>query len=50
MVDADADDHFGMKNVSDVLKHKIAGRNTHPYDIHEILVFFQNLDPGYVLI
>lgn len=48
--DIDLDDHDGIKHASDVLKHKITGKDTDPYDIHEILVFFQHLDPGYRLI
>lgn len=47
--DIDIDDHQGIEHAADVLKHKITGRDTHPYDIHQILVFFQGLDPGYEL-
>jgi hypothetical protein len=32
-----------------VLKHRIADRDTHPYDIHNILLYFQDCDPGYEL-
>lgn len=49
MTDIDLDDHQGIEHAADVLKHKITGKDTHPYDIHEILIFFQGLDPGYEL-
>jgi hypothetical protein len=47
MADIDIDDHQGIQHAADVLRHKITGRNTHPYDIHQILLHFQGLDPGY---
>lgn len=47
MADIDIDDHQGIEHAADVLRHKITGKDTHPYDIHEILVFFQGIDPGY---
>jgi hypothetical protein len=50
MADIDLDDHQGIKHAFDVLEHKITNRDTHPYDIHEILIFFQDLDPGYQLL
>jgi hypothetical protein len=49
MADIDLDDHQGMEHAADVLKHKITGRDTHPYDMHQILIYFQRLDPGYEL-
>jgi hypothetical protein len=48
--DIDIDDHQGIEHAADVLKHKITGKDTHPYDIHEILIYFQGLDPGYELL
>ena len=45
-VDADLDDHQGIQHVFDVIKHKFSG-DTDPYDIHEVLVKFQQIDPGY---
>jgi len=45
-VDADLDDHQGLKHAFDVIKHKFSG-DTNPYDIHEVLVKFQGIDPGY---
>lgn len=50
LADIDLDDHQGIQHAADVLKHKITGRDTDPYDIHEILIYFQQLDPGYRLI
>jgi hypothetical protein len=47
MADIDIDDHAGIKHAADVLKHKITDTDTHPYDIHNILVLFQGVDPGY---
>jgi hypothetical protein len=47
--DIDIDDHAGIRHAADVLKHRIADRDTHPYDIHNILLYFQGCDPGYVL-
>ncbi len=49
LVDADIDDHQGIAHAFDVLKHKVTGAETHPYDIHQILTFFQNIQPGYTL-
>ena len=48
--DIDLDDHTGIKHAADVLKHKITGANTNPYDLHQILVYFQGIDPGYRLL
>jgi hypothetical protein len=50
VADIDLDDHTGIQHASDVLRHKITGKNTDPYDIHQILVYFQDLDPGYRLL
>lgn len=50
MADIDIDDHQGVLHVFDVLKHKITGRNTHPFNIHQVLVFIQDIDPGYQLV
>jgi len=47
--DIDIDDAAGIAHVFQVLGHWITGGDTHPYDIHEILVFHQLLDPGYRL-
>lgn len=47
-VDADLDDHQGLQHAFDVIKHKFSG-DTNPYDIHEVLVKLQGIDPGYRL-
>ena len=39
----------GIQHAFDVIKHKVTGRDTHPYDIHQILIFFQDIHPGYEL-
>jgi len=49
--DIDLDDHSGIQHVLDYLDHKLSGEETHPYNIHEILVKFQkNGDPEYRLL
>ena len=40
-------DRAGIEHVFQVLKNKLSGNPTHPYNIHEILVGFQHNDPGY---
>jgi hypothetical protein len=50
LADIDLDDHTGIKHAADVIKHKISGANTNPYDLHQILVYFQGIDPGYRLL
>jgi hypothetical protein len=47
VADIDIDDAAGIGHIFQVLRNKITGRPTHPFDIHEILVFHQKLDPGY---
>jgi hypothetical protein len=50
MIDADIDDAQGIGHVFQVLSHFLTGGQTHPYDIHEILLYHQKLDPGYQLV
>lgn len=50
LADIDLDDHKGLAHVADVLKHKFSGKNTNPYDIHQTLLFAQQLDPEYRLL
>lgn len=50
LADIDLDDHTGIQHAATVLKHKITGANTNPYDLHQILIYFQNIDPGYRLL
>ncbi len=49
MVDMDIDDAQGLEHVFQVVHNAVTGEPTHPYNIHEILVEFQQLDPGYTL-
>lgn len=50
LADIDLDDHTGLAHVADVIKHKFSGKNTDPYDIQQILWFFQKLDTEYRLL
>jgi hypothetical protein len=50
LVDADLDDAQGIEHIFQVLGHALTGGETHPYDIHEILLAHQGVDPGYELI
>lgn len=47
LADIDIDDAAGLEHVFQVLRNALTGRRTHPYDIHEILVAYQHIDPGY---
>ncbi len=49
-VDADLDDNQGIKHAFDVLRHRLTGSKTHPFNIHQVLVRFQEIDPGYDLV
>ncbi len=48
-VDADLDDHAGIAHAFDVVRHQLTGDKTDPFDIHEVLVHFHKIDPGYYL-
>lgn len=50
VADIDIDDAGGLEHVFQVLRNKISGRPTHPYNIHEILVGYQKIDPGYTFV
>ncbi len=47
VADIDIDDAGGLAHVFQVLKNHFTGSPTHPYNIHEILLQHQHLDPGY---
>ena len=47
VVDMDIDDAAGLAHVFQVLRNALTDRPTHPYDIHQILIAYQRLDPGY---
>jgi hypothetical protein len=48
--DVDIDDAAGLEHVFQVVRNAVAGRPTHPFDIHEILLVHQRIDPGYDLL
>lgn len=50
MIDADIDDAAGLLHTFHVIEHTLTGTDTHPYDIHQILLQHQKLDPNYVLL
>jgi hypothetical protein len=50
LADIDIDDAGGLGHIFQVLRNSLTGRPTHPYDIHEILVFRQKVDPGYTFL
>jgi hypothetical protein len=47
VADIDIDDAAGLGHIFQVLRNHFTGEPTHPYNIHEILVQHQHLDPGY---
>jgi hypothetical protein len=51
LLDADIDENgVLLKHFFDLLKHRFTG-GTHPFDIHEVLVFSEpNVDVGYQLV
>ena len=49
VVDADIDDAAGLEHVFQVARNALTGKPTHPFDIHEVLIAYQRLDPGYRL-
>jgi hypothetical protein len=48
--DIDIDDAGGIAHLFQVLEHTITNTDTSPFDIHEILLQHQFLDPGYRLV
>ncbi|MCI0414556.1 hypothetical protein L0222_17400 [bacterium] len=49
-VEAYIDDAGGIQSIFQVAEHKLAQSATHPYDIHQILLHYQKINPGYTLI
>lgn len=47
IADIDIDPHQGLGHWADVLLHAITGEDTSPYEVLEILMRVQDLDPGY---
>ena len=50
VADIDIDDAAGLEHIFQVVRNKLSGQPTHPYNIHEILVAHQKLDPGYTFV
>jgi hypothetical protein len=50
IIDADIDEAQGIDHIFQVVRNTLTGGDSHPYDIHEILMQSQKLDPGYVLL
>jgi hypothetical protein len=50
VADIDIDDANGFEHIFQVLHNSLTGQPTHPYNIHEILVGVQHLDPGYTFV
>jgi hypothetical protein len=48
--DIDIDDAQGIRHIFQVIEHTLTDSTTSPYDIHQILVHHQFLDPGYELV
>jgi len=48
--DVDIDDAAGLGHVFQVARNHVTGSPTHPYNIHQILLAHQHLDPGYKLV
>ena len=50
IVDADIDDAQGLEHITQIVDHTLVGTDTNPFDIHEILLATQHLNPGYDLV
>jgi hypothetical protein len=50
IADVDIDGSKGLEHAFDVISHSITGKDSHPYDIHAILLKSQEIDSGYRLI
>ncbi len=47
VADIDIDDASGIEHIFQVIVNSLPGRDTNPYNIHEILLGYQKIDPGY---
>ena len=47
VADIDIDDAAGIEHIFQVIRNAMPGRDTHPYNIHQILLAYQGIDPGY---
>ncbi len=50
LVDADLDNARGIKHAFQVIDHALTGGQTHPFDVHQLLLATQGVDPGYDLV
>ena len=50
VADVDIDDAAGLGHVFQVARNHLTGDPTHPFNIHQILIAHQHLDPGYRLL
>jgi len=50
IADVDIDGSKGLEHAFDVISHTITGKDSHPYDIHAILLKAQEIDTGYKLV
>ena len=50
VADIDIDDASGLEHFFQVVNNMLPGNDTHPYTIHEILIAYQKLDPGYTFV
>jgi hypothetical protein len=48
--DVDIDDAGGVEHVFQVLRNTLSGSPTHPYNIQQLLLHYQKLEPGYDLL
>jgi len=49
VTDIDIDDAAGLGHVFQVVRNAFSGMPTHPFNIHNILMVHQHLDPGYII-
>jgi len=47
VADIDIDGASGLEHLFQVVEHRVTGQQTHPYEVHEILMIHQEIDPGY---
>lgn len=50
IMDARIDDGQGIQHVFQAVDHSSSNGHSHPYDVHEILLEFQKIDPGFRLL
>lgn len=50
VADIDIDDANGLEHVFQVVRNSVTGSPTHPYNIQQILIKEQEIDPGYTLL